>query len=482
MEGFKGIFTAVLTPFDNEGKINEKALERLLEMNIKKGVTGFYVGGSTAEAFLMSADERKKLLELTVQIVNGRAKIISHIGCISTDAAIDLERHAEAHGADIISSVAPFYYKFSFEEIKSYYYDIVNSVSKPMLIYNFPSFSGVTLGVEEVAQFLEDDRFVGVKHTSNNFFDLERFKAAYPGKLFYNGFDEMFLSGMAMGADGGVGSTYNFMAEKFVKMYKLCGEGKFAEAKKIQAEANRIIKILIKVGVFAGEKAVLELMGIEMGGCRRPFKSAVTAAQSIKHTLPDFDKAEFVGKYKINDFVSRGINIGILSKTRRAAVSVYPDRLALRTYNYKESKVDFMNVANVATEKGKWYTLKIVMELYDAATSDYRYAVYRKADGVAAAIEASSGRIYTGVCVDGACTLGICAERNAIFNMLTNGEDEIRRVIAVNWDGRAMPPCGACRELMTQLMPDSYEDIEIMLDCGKNEIAKLGELTPKWWI
>ena len=274
MEGFKGIFTAALTPFDNEGKINEKALERLIEMNIKKGVTGFYVGGSTAEAFLMSADERKKLLELTVQIVNGRAKIISHIGCISTDAAIDLARHAEAHGADIISSVAPFYYKFSFEEIKSYYYDIVNSVSKPMLIYNFPSFSGVTLGVEEVAQFLEDDRFVGVKHTSNNFFDLERFKAAYPGKLFYNGFDEMFLSGMAMGADGGVGSTYNFMAEKFVKMYKLCGEGKFAEAKKIQAEANRIIKILIKVGVFAGEKAVLELMGIEMGGCRRPFKSA----------------------------------------------------------------------------------------------------------------------------------------------------------------------------------------------------------------
>ncbi len=111
------------------------------------------------------------------------------------------------------------------------------------------------------------------------------------------------------------------------------------------------------------------------------FKPTVTAAQSIKHTLPDFDKVEFIGRYKINDFVSRGINVGVLSKTRRAAVSVYPDRLALRTYNYKESKVDFMNVVNVATEKGKWYTLKIVMELYDAATSDYRYAVYRKADG-----------------------------------------------------------------------------------------------------
>ena len=105
-----------------------------------------------------------------------------------------------------------------------------------------------------------------------------------------------------------------------------------------------------------------------------------------------------------------------------------------------------------------------------------------EAGGVAAAIETSSGNIYTGVCVDGACTLGICAERNAIFNMITNGESEIRRVIAVNWDGKAMPPCGACRELMTQLMPEHYREIEVMLDYEKNKVATLGELTPQWWI
>lgn len=105
-----------------------------------------------------------------------------------------------------------------------------------------------------------------------------------------------------------------------------------------------------------------------------------------------------------------------------------------------------------------------------------------EAGGVAAAIETSSGNIYTGVCVDGACTLGICAERNAIFNMITNGESEIRRVIAVNWGGKAMPPCGACRELMTQLMPERYREIEVMLDYEKNKVVTLGELTPQWWI
>ncbi len=105
-----------------------------------------------------------------------------------------------------------------------------------------------------------------------------------------------------------------------------------------------------------------------------------------------------------------------------------------------------------------------------------------EAGSVAAAIEASSGKIYTGVCVDSACTLGICAERNAIFQMLTNGESRIRRVLAINQKGSVIPPCGACRELMTQLMPEDYQNIEVLLDYEKGRSRPLGELTPEWWI
>ena len=128
---------------------------------------------------------------------------------------------------------------------------------------------------------------------------------------------------------------------------------------------------------------------------------------------------------------------------------------------------------------------KIWTELYEAAKkalAPRKISEWMEAGGVAAAIEAGSGKIYTGVCVDGACTLGICAERNALFHMITCGETEIRRVIAVNWDGKAMPPCGACRELMSQFMPEKYREIEIMLDCEQDEVVTLGELTPKWWI
>ena len=103
------------------------------------------------------------------------------------------------------------------------------------------------------------------------------------------------------------------------------------------------------------------------------------------------------------------------------------------------------------------------------------------AGGVAAAIEAGSGKIYVGVCVDSACTLGVCAERNAIFNMITNGENVIKRVVAVGWDGKVMPPCGACRELMAQIMPQDYKAIEIMLDYESGRVVTLGELTPEWW-
>lgn len=123
--------------------------------------------------------------------------------------------------------------------------------------------------------------------------------------------------------------------------------------------------------------------------------------------------------------------------------------------------------------------------LFDAAKevqNGRKISDYVEAGGVAAAILSSSGKIYTGVCVDTCSTLGICAERNAIFNMLTNGEQEIRKVLAVMSDGRTAAPCGACRELMVQLMPESYKDIEIMLDYENEKVVTLGELTPEWWI
>ena len=128
---------------------------------------------------------------------------------------------------------------------------------------------------------------------------------------------------------------------------------------------------------------------------------------------------------------------------------------------------------------------KIWEEMYAAAKAviaPRRISEYVTAGEVSAAVLSRSGKIYTGVCIDTCSTLGICAERNAIFNMITNGENEIDRVLCIPpFEGKGAP-CGACRELMVQLMPESYKDIEIMLDYKTGKTVTLGEITPEWWI
>ena len=131
------------------------------------------------------------------------------------------------------------------------------------------------------------------------------------------------------------------------------------------------------------------------------------------------------------------------------------------------------------TEDKIW---KAMFEAANAVINERKISDYVSAGEVGAAVLSKSGKLYTGVCVDTCSTLGICAERNAIFNMITNGEQKIARVLAVMPNGKTGAPCGACRELMVQLMPDSYQDIEIMLDYENNRVVTLGELTPEWWI
>ena len=137
------------------------------------------------------------------------------------------------------------------------------------------------MGINEMKQFLCDDRFMGIKYTSNDFFMLEQCKTNFPDKIVYNGFDEMMLSGLSMGADGGIGSTYNFMADKFVRIHELFKAGNITEAQKLQIKANEIIALLCKVGVMPAEKEVLNLLGYDMGDCRHPFSPLSDEAKKL---------------------------------------------------------------------------------------------------------------------------------------------------------------------------------------------------------
>ena len=137
------------------------------------------------------------------------------------------------------------------------------------------------------------------------------------------------------------------------------------------------------------------------------------------------------------------------------------------------------HVSSITKDQWQWDRMAAAAR---AVRKERRISEYVTCGEVSAAVLSKSGRIYTGVCIDTCSTLGICAERNAIFNMITNGEQEIEKVIAILPDGSSGAPCGACRELMVQLMPETYKGIEIMMDCKQERVITLGELTPEWWI
>lgn len=270
---FKGVFPALLTPFKADGSINDNSVAKLIEYNVRKGVDGFYVGGSTGEGMLLTVDERKQLFRASAEANAGRTTMIAHVGTICTDHAIELAKYAKEVGFDAISAVAPYYYSFSYDAIKNYYLDIVNSVDIPMIIYNFPNASGFNF-TKAIAEemFACSDRFIGIKHTTSDLFLLQQFKSMSAKPVVYNGWDEMFIAGLSMGADGGIGSTYNLMADKFIDIYNYFQKGDLRAAQAKQLEANAVISELIKYGVFAAEKAVLDALGIPMGDCRRPFR------------------------------------------------------------------------------------------------------------------------------------------------------------------------------------------------------------------
>lgn len=268
---FQGIVAALVTPFSKDGSVNYGELKKLVRFLIGGGIDGFYVDGSSAETFLLTEKERKRILETVIEENNGEKFIICHVGSISTDAAVDFARHAESAGADAISAISPFYYKFSKEEIIRYYKDIMKSSALPMFLYNFPAFSGFSLTEDVLDELKTCGNLAGVKYTSSDYYLMERMKTKNPDLVIWNGFDEMLLAGLMMGADGGIGSTYNCMAPLIRNIFDSFKAGDIALAQAYQKRANAIIETMLRYGVFASVKTILGFQGLGLGGCRKPF-------------------------------------------------------------------------------------------------------------------------------------------------------------------------------------------------------------------
>ena len=269
----KGIYSALMVPYNEDGSINEKGLREIVRYNIDKmGVDGLYVGGSTGENFMISTEEKKKVFEIAIDEAKDAVHLIAQVGSINLHEAVELGKYVTKLGYKCLSAVTPFYYKFDFEEIKDYYETIVRETGNYMVIYSIPFLTGVNMSLSQFGELFKNEKIIGVKFTAGDFYLLERVRKAFPDKLIFAGFDEMLLPATVLGVDGAIASTYNVNGIRAKKIFELAKQSKIAEALEIQHVTNDLIEGILSNGLYQTIKEILKLEGVDAGYCRKPMK------------------------------------------------------------------------------------------------------------------------------------------------------------------------------------------------------------------
>ena len=178
----KGLFSALLVSFDEDGNVNEKGLRQIIRYNIDVNhMDGLYVGGSTGENFMLSTDEKKRIFEIAKDEAKDDLTLIAQVGSVNLKESVELAHFVTELGYDAISAVTPFYYKFTFDEIKHYYDTIINGVDNRMIIYSIPFLTGVDMSLSQFGELFKNPKIVGVKFTQADFY-LRAHPQDFPGQ------------------------------------------------------------------------------------------------------------------------------------------------------------------------------------------------------------------------------------------------------------------------------------------------------------
>ena len=269
---FTGVLPALVTPLNADETLNVKVLEKLMGDLMAKGADGFYVGGATGEGMALNKEVRKNLAEESIRIASGKKPCIIQVACTNFKDTIELAKHAESVGATAISSTTPIFFKYDEDDVYAYYKELANAVNIPLMAYYSP-LAGFEMNAKFAARLFEIDNVTAIKWTSSNFYQMNVLKDLTHGEMnIMNGADEMLLMGLAAGADGGIGSNYNFMLENIKGIYDNFVSGNLAKAQEMQTKVNRIVNVLLQHEIIPSTKVVLEKMGYEVGNASFPMK------------------------------------------------------------------------------------------------------------------------------------------------------------------------------------------------------------------
>ena len=294
---YQGIIPAFYACYEDDGEISPERVETLTKHLIEKGVKGVYVGGSSGECIYQSVEERKIVLEHVMKAAEGKLTVIAHVACNNTSDSKKLAAHAQALGVDAIAAIPPIYFHLPEYAIAEYWNDISSAApDTDFVIYNIPQLAGVALTMPLFREMKKNPRVAAVKDSSMPVQDIQMFKMeGGKGFVVFNGPDEQLVSGLAMGADGGIGGTYGVMPELYLRIKELTDVGKIEEAREIQYAADEIIYGMCSChgNMYAVIKEILRIReNLNIGGVRKPLPEIIPEdMKQIKKCASMIDEA-----------------------------------------------------------------------------------------------------------------------------------------------------------------------------------------------
>lgn len=294
---YQGIIPAFYACYEDDGEISPERVETLTKHLIEKGVKGVYVGGSSGECIYQSVEERKIVLEHVMKAAEGKLTVIAHVACNNTSDSKKLAAHAQALGVDAIAAIPPIYFHLPEYAIAEYWNDISSAApDTDFVIYNIPQLAGVALTMPLFREMKKNPRVAAVKNSSMPVQDIQMFKMeGGKGFVVFNGPDEQLVSGLAMGADGGIGGTYGVMPELYLRIKELTDVGKIEEAREIQYAADEIIYGMCSChgNMYAVIKEILRIReNMNIGGVRKPLPEIIPEdMKQIKKCASMIDEA-----------------------------------------------------------------------------------------------------------------------------------------------------------------------------------------------
>lgn len=284
----KGIITAMVTPFDENQKINETAARQLVDKLIGQGVHGLFILGTNGEFHVLSDDEKVEFAKIVIDQAAHRVPVYVGAGACGTQETIKLAQRMEAVGADALSVISPYFIAPTQQELADHYRKVAQAVNIPIIMYNIPKNTGINIEPETVKSLIGVKNIAGIKDSSGNMENMQGYIDAGAGTDFVVlvGSDSKILPALKIGAAGAIAGTSNVIAELDVSIYENYLKGNMEAAEQAQKDID-VLRGVLKLGTVPSVmKRAVTLLGINVGDARYPVsKLPAEADEKIKEAL-----------------------------------------------------------------------------------------------------------------------------------------------------------------------------------------------------